>query len=305
MTDRKTKTPRILLTGANGQLGFELRRSLAPVGEILALDRKGCDLANPDMIRRVVRQASPDIIVNAGAYTAVDKAESDASAADAINGVAPGVLAEEARALGALLVHYSTDYVFSGEKPGYYSETDVPDPVSVYARSKFAGEQAVLDAGADAWIFRTSWVFSPHGGNFLKTIMRLARTNDSLRVVNDQFGAPTSASLVADVTAHALRQGLLSASGGWAEGGVYHLVASGETTWYEFARAIVERMRDAGEPLKVQPEQIVPIPSSEFPVPARRPANSRLSTAKLRGTFGVHLPEWQQCMHYVLDQLED
>lgn len=257
------------------------------------------------MIRQVVRQARPDIIVNAGAYTAVDKAELEEAAAFAINAVAPGVLAEEARDLGALLVHYSTDYVFNGEKSGYYSESDTPNPVSAYARSKAAGEQSVLDADMQAWIFRTSWVFSAHGSNFLKTMMRLARTKETLRVVNDQFGAPTSASLVADVTAHALRQGWLHAGCGRAERGVYHLVASGETTWFEFARAIVERMRDAGESLKVQPDQIVPILSSEFPVPARRPANSRLSTEKLRNTFGVHLPEWRQCMHYVLDQLED
>ena len=293
---------RILLTGQNGQLGFELRRALAPLGRVTAVDHAECDLADPEAIRTLMRDVCPDIVVNPAAYTAVDKAESEPELAAAVNGRAPAVFAEEARALGALMVHYSTDYVFDGSKHGAYTEQDVPNPQSVYGRTKAEGEQAVIAACPRHLVLRTSWVVGAHGGNFAKTILRLAADRESLNVVSDQVGAPTSAALIADVTAQLLGRAL-QAGGENFPFGLYHLVASGETHWQEYARHVVQRAHAAGRPLKLHPQNIHPIPTMEYPTPARRPLNSRLDTHKLRDTFGLHLPDWKSALDHVLEQI--
>jgi len=293
---------RLLLTGTNGQLGFELRRALAPLGEVVCMGRADCDLSDEVALRQCVRAVVPDVIVNAAAYTAVDNAESQRESAFAVNARAPGILGEEAAALGAWVVHYSTDYVFDGAKDGYYTETDAPNPQCVYGASKLAGEKALQDSHARYLIFRTSWVAGAHGSNFLKTMLRLASERDRLRVVADQIGAPTSASLIADVTAHAIRQlhGRTPRSGDW---GIYHLAADGETNWHEYATHVVERARAAGMPIKVSAAAIAAIGTDDYPTPARRPANSRLDTSKLRETFGLHLPHWRGGVDYILDQI--
>lgn len=298
-------TPRILLTGKDGQVGFELQRSLSVLGEIVAVDQAECDLANPDAIRQLVRDVAPAIIVNPAAYTAVDKAESEPELAQAINGVAPGILGEEAKRLGALVVHYSTDYVFDGTKAGAYTEDDVPNPQSIYGKTKLAGEKALQASGADYLIFRTSWVFGAHGGNFAKTILRLAAERDVLKIVADQYGAPTSAALLADVTAHAIARYQLAGSEGRAAFpfGLYHLVAVGVTTWHAYAQAVVRAALAAGRPLKIQPEAIAAIPTSAYPLPAPRPANSQLDTSRLQTQFGLRLPSWEDGLKHVLAQL--
>ncbi|AEI78171.1 dTDP-4-dehydrorhamnose reductase RfbD [Cupriavidus necator N-1] len=295
--------PTVLVTGSNGQVGFELRRSLAPLGKVVALDRSGCDLSRPDDIRRVVREYRPDVIVNPAAYTAVDKAETDADLAFAINGIAAGILAEEARALGSLLVHYSTDYVFDGTKVGAYVESDAVNPQSVYGKSKLAGEQAIAAIGAQALILRTCWVAGAHGGNFAKTMLRLGRERDSLRVIADQFGAPTTAALIADVTAQIVARHWLFGDRQVFASGIYHLAAAGETTWHAYATEVLRYAATKGVELKVDPARIEAIPATAYPLPAPRPANSRLGTSKLRQTFGIHLPDWQQGVHFLLDQI--
>lgn len=299
--------PTVLLTGAAGQLGFDLRRSLAPIAHVVATDRSTCDLADVDSIRCAVRDIRPDVILNAAAYTAVDRAETEPQVAFAINGVAPGILAEEAKAIGALLVHYSTDYVFDGDKDGWYLETDPPAPRSVYGESKLQGERSIEAVGGAAWVFRTSWVFSAHGANFAKTMLNIARNSDRLRVVSDQIGAPTSSALVADVTAHAVRERWLHASADRRCSGfeLFHLTAAGETSWYEYAREVVGFMLSHGMPMRVQADQIVPILTAEFPLPASRPKNSRLNTHKLREAFDLNLPDWKDGLHHVLEQLLD
>lgn len=299
--------PRILLLGRNGQVGWELQRALATLGELLALDRHGrdglCgDLADPEALAETVRRVNPDLIVNAAAYTAVDKAESERDLAFAVNARAPGILGRYAADSGALVIHYSTDYVFAGDKPGFYTELDAPGPQGVYGESKLAGEEALQASGARHLIFRTSWVFGIHGGNFARTMLRLARERDALSVVADQWGAPTSAALIADVTAHMIRE----ATGPWRGAfpyGVYHLVAAGETNWHEYACHVIERARAAGWPVKVPQGAIRAITSADYPTPARRPANSRLSTLKLRQTFGLTLPDWRDGLDHVLDQI--
>ena len=298
-------TPRILLTGKDGQVGFELQRSLLVLGEIVAVDQAECDLANPDAIRQLVRDVAPAIIVNPAAYTAVDKAESEPELAQAINGVAPSILGEEAKRLGALVVHYSTDYVFDGTKAGAYTEYDAPNPQSIYGKTKLAGEKALQASGADYLIFRTSWVFGAHGGNFAKTILRLAAERDVLKIVADQYGAPTSAALLADVTAHTLARYQLAGMEGRAAFpfGLYHLVADDVTTWHAYAQAVVRAALAAGKPLKIQPEAIAPIPTSAYPLPAPRPANSRLDTSRLQTQFGLRLPPWEEGLKHVLAQL--
>jgi dTDP-4-dehydrorhamnose reductase len=298
-----THVPTLLVTGCNGQVGFELRRSLAPLGRVIAVDRTSCDLSRPDELVRVVGQWRPDVIVNAAAYTAVDKAETDADTACAINGVAPGVLAEQAKALGSLLVHYSTDYVFDGRKTGAYVETDAVDPQSVYGKSKLAGEQAIEKSGAAAIVLRTCWVAGAHGGNFAKTMLKLGRERDSMRVIADQFGAPTTAALIADVTAQIVARHWLHADRRSFKSGVYHLAAAGETTWHGYATEVLRNAAARGVELKVDPERIEAIPATAYPLPAPRPANSRLDTAKLRETFGIHLPDWKQGIHHLLDQI--
>ncbi|TMS59101.1 dTDP-4-dehydrorhamnose reductase [Imbroritus primus] len=295
--------PRLLVTGCNGQVGFELKRSLAPLGEVVALDRAACDLTRPDALRQIVRELRPDVIVNPAAYTAVDKAEQEAALAHAVNGVAPGVLAEEARALGSLLVHYSTDYVFDGNGSGRYQEMDDVNPQSVYGKSKLAGEQAIAASGATALVLRTSWVFGAHGGNFAKTMLRLGSERESLRVVADQHGAPTSAALIADVTAQIIGRFWLHGDRSRFPAGTYHLAASGETTWHAYAQEIFRIARARGAALKVGEGAVEPIAAREYPVPAPRPANSRLDTSRLQQTFGVHLPRWEQGLHHVLEQI--
>ena len=292
---------KLLLTGKNGQLGFALQRSLAPLGELLALDRVACDLADPDAIRRVVRRNAPDVIVNAAAYTAVDAAESHADEANAINGIAPGILGEVARGLGALIVHFSTDYVFDGEAGRPYVETDPPNPQSVYGRSKLAGEAALQRSGARHLILRTSWVVGAHGGNFVKTILRLARERDRLDVVADQRGAPTSAALVADATAAALRMCMTNTTPDLS--GLYHLTAAGETTWHHLAQHVLRIASARGVRLKLGPECVLPIKAADYAAAARRPANSRLDTTKFRAAFGIDLPDWQTALAPVLDEI--
>lgn len=293
---------KLLLTGMNGQVGFELRRALAPLGEVIAFGHADCDLSDEAALRLRVREVAPDVIVNAAAYTAVDKAESEPDRAFLVNARAPGILGEEAAALGAWVVHYSTDYVFDGLKDGYYSEADAPHPQSTYGASKRAGEQALQDRWAQHLIFRTSWVAGAHGSNFLKTMLRLACERDSLRVVADQVGAPTAASLIADITAHAIRQ-VHGQPSDAAASGIYHLAAGGETNWHEYATHLIDRARAAGKPIKAPADAIRAIATADYPTPARRPANSRLDTTKLRRTFGLHLPHWRAGVDHILDQI--
>jgi dTDP-4-dehydrorhamnose reductase len=303
MQPSATRIPTLLITGSNGQVGFELRRSLAPLGRVIALDRAACDLSRPDELRRVMREWRPDVIVNSAAYTAVDKAETDADNAYAINGVAPGVLAEEAKALGSLLVHYSTDYVFDGSKNGAYIETDVVNPQSVYGKSKLAGEQAVVEAGAAALVLRTCWVAGAHGGNFAKTMLKLGRERDTLRVIADQTGAPTTAPLIADVTAQIIGRFWFADEPGAFPSGIYHLAAAGETSWHGYATEVLRYAAAHGVELKVDPARVEAIPATAYPLPASRPANSRLDTGKIRRAFGIHLPDWQPGIHHLLDQI--
>ena len=292
--------PKILVTGKNGQVGFELQRSLAVLGEVIAIDRDDCDLSNPDAIRAVVQRIRPDIIVNPAAHTAVDKAESEVELATLLNTTAPQVFAEEAAKLGALLVHYSTDYVFDGRKDGAYVEDDASNPQSVYGKTKLAGEEAIRASGCRHLIFRTSWVFAAHGANFLKTMLRLMQQRDALSVVADQIGAPTSASLIADVTAQIIAQYLRSVDQPQFSYGTFHLVANGETSWHGYASLINQIANEQGYTLKIAGEAIKAIPASDYPVPAPRPANSRLNTQKLQSTFGLVLPDWQVGVQQVM-----
>ncbi|MDR3417938.1 MAG: dTDP-4-dehydrorhamnose reductase [Nevskia sp.] len=291
----------ILLIGANGQVGHELARTLQPLGEVEATVRGSLDLGDEAAVRAWVRRVRPALIVNAGAYTAVDKAESEPGQAFAVNARAPGALAEEAAALGAWLIHYSTDYVFAGDKPdGAYVETDPTGPLSVYGRSKLAGEQAIAAAGARHVILRTSWVYGAHGANFAKTMLRLARERDKLSVVADQHGAPTSSRLIAEVTARVAQRLLAGAADGLA--GIYHLQSAGVTTWHEFACAVVDQLRQR-DAAAVRCREIAAIPTSAYPTPARRPANSRLDCAKLERSFGVKLPHWRDDLEQRIEEI--
>lgn len=292
---------KILLTGRTGQVGFELRRSLALLGEIIAPDSNECDLRDEVAIRRAVRLCQPQLIVNAAAYTAVDRAEAEPEPAFAINAHAPRVLAEEAEKLGAMLVHYSTDYVFNGLKEGAYTEDDQADPQCVYGATKHSGDRAVQAACSRHLILRTSWVVGSHGGNFAKTMLRLAGERDSLNVVADQTGSPTSAALLADITACLARMAAERPRS--FPFGLYHAVAANATTWHEYACYVIERARSAGMRIRVAPGAVVPISSAQYTAPAKRPANSRLDTTRLRQAFGLHLPSWQQGLDHVLDQI--
>lgn len=296
--------PTILLTGCNGQLGFELTRSLSLHGNVVAMDRRQCDLSDADSVKRAVRSTRPDIIVNAGAYTAVDLAEKEIDLASAVNEVAPGILAEEAAALGALIVHYSTDYVFDGEKAGAYVESDTPNPKSAYGKSKLGGERLVAAATANHLIFRTSWIYGLHGGNFLKSIVRAAKVRESLNVVSDQWGAPTPASLVADITAFAIARYLNRLDQEFVPG-IYHLTALGDTNWCEYARLIVRYLADNSVPLALGPDNIRAITATEYGSPAPRPANSRLDTSKLREAFGIAIPQWYRDVERTLREFID
>ena len=287
----------ILLTGKNGQVGWELARTLLPLGRVHAFGHNELDLADVAAVRRRLDEVRPDAIVNAAAYTAVDKAESEPEQANAVNAAAPALLAQEAARRGALLIHYSTDYVFDGAKTAPYVESDKTHPLGAYGRSKLAGEEGIRAAGADHLIFRTSWVYAARGANFLRTILRLAAEREELRVVIDQVGAPTWARLIAEATAHAIRQAMQERRDGRFESGMYHLAAAGETSWHGFAGAIV-----AGRGgLRVK--TVTPITTAEYPLPAPRPANSRLDTGAFRTRFGLALPDWRDCLQLCLEEI--
>ena len=290
---------KILLFGKNGQLGWELQRALAPLGDVVALgsaDAAG-DLRDPAAIAATVRAVAPQWIVNAAAYTAVDRAEAEPALADLVNATAVGALAGAARAGDAWLLHYSSDYVFDGSGSAPWREDDAPAPLGAYGRSKLAGEELVRASGCRHFVFRTSWVFAARGGNFVRTMLRLARERDALKVVDDQIGAPTGAELLADVSAHAIRRA------GVAPPGTYHVAAAGETSWFGVARHAIARARQRGAAIRVADEQIAPIPSAAYPQAARRPSNSRLDTAKLRAAFDLSLPPWQAGVDRVVDEL--
>lgn len=294
---------KILLFGKNGQLGWELQRALAPLGEVVALDQEdpGGDLRDPSAVTRTIREVRPDVIVNAAAYTAVDKAESDRDAAYLINSVAPGLLAEEGRNLGndVLLVHYSTDYVFDGSGMSPWQEESPTGPLNVYGASKLAGEQAVRASGCNHLILRTSWLYASRGQNFAQTMLRLAQEKDLLTVIDDQWGAPTGADLLADVSAHALR----ATRADPARTGTYHVVAAGETSWHGYAQRVIAAARDAGLPVRVRAENVRPVPSSTYVTPAKRPLNSRLDTARLQAAFGLRMPDWRHGVDRMLTEI--
>ncbi len=291
----------ILLLGKGGQVGWELQRSLAPMGHITAHDVDTADFSQPAQVAQLVASLKPDVIVNAAAHTAVDKAESEADLAHAINAGTPGAIAAEAAKLGALLVHYSTDYVFDGSGQAPRDESAATAPLSVYGRTKLEGEQLIQASGCPHLILRTSWVYAARGGNFAKTMLRLASERDALNVINDQVGAPTGADLLADVTAHAIRA-IKAPGGNPTLQGLYHLVAGGETTWFDYARYVIEWARAQGLPIQVAPDAIQPISTKAYPTPAQRPLNSRLSTAKLQQAFGLRLPDWQQGVQRMLSE---
>ena len=293
------KQPTILVTGINGQVGFELLRSLQGLGRVVGCDRAALDLDDPDAIRRVVRELRPALIVNPAAYTAVDKAETDVRGAQRLNAEAPRLLAEEAKQLGAALIHYSTDYVFDGTKDAPYFETDATNPQNVYGRTKLEGEQAIAASGCDHLIFRTSWVYGRRGKNFLLTMLRLGAERPELRVVADQIGAPTWSNTIATATAHIVAQGLAAHRTGdstwWRErSGVYNLTSGGATSWHGFTQTIL------GMSMGEKAPNVLPIPASEYPVPAKRPANSRLAGDKLADTFGLQLPAWDEALRLCL-----
>jgi len=301
---------RLLLLGRNGQVGWELQRSLAPLGEVIALDRHSTlpdggsgDLSDLEGLRAAVRGLRPDVIVNAAAFTAVDRAESEPEQTHAINAEAPGVLAEAAQAAGAWLVHYSTDYVFDGSGSTPWVEEDATGPLSVYGSTKLEGEQRIAAACERHLILRTSWVYAARGGNFAKTMLRLAAERERLTVIDDQYGAPTGAELIADVTALVLRQLSAQSPSTFAGAGIHHLAAAGETTWNGYARFVLDTARELRPDLPLKAEEVTPVPTSAFPMPARRPLNSRLDTRRLRGTFNLALPPWQQGVRRMLTEI--
>jgi dTDP-4-dehydrorhamnose reductase len=288
--------PKLLVIGKIGQVGWELRRTLAPLGSLVCVDFPEIDLTDPGSIRKWVRETSPSVVINAAAYTAVDKAETESERCHKINGIAPGLLAEEAKKLGALLVHYSTDYVYDGSKSQPYIETDVPNPLSSYGRSKLAGDQAIIASGVAHIIFRLCWVYGARGQNFMLTIMRLAREREKLRIVSDQFGCPSWSRMIAETTTLALKT-VLAAPSPAQFTGIYHLAASGHTTWHGFASSIVDLMPADQKKCR----QVEPITTAEYPLPARRPAYSVLSCEKLKRTFGLQLPTWNESLRMVLE----
>jgi len=293
----------ILLLGKGGQVGWELQRSLSVLGQVTALDHESKDLcgdfSQPEGIRDTVRALRPGIIVNAAAHTAVDKAESEPEFARLLNATTPGVLAEEAGRLGAWLVHYSTDYVFDGSGSRPWVETDAPAPLSCYGRTKLEGERHIQQSGCKHLILRTSWVYAARGGNFAKTMLRLAQERDRLTVIDDQWGAPTGADLLADVTAHAIRHLQQRPN----DGGLYHCVAAGETNWHSYAKEVLTLAEQAQSAIKIKSTEVAPVPTSAFPTPATRPLNSRLNTAKLQSTFDLQLPHWQAGVARMLTEI--
>jgi dTDP-4-dehydrorhamnose reductase len=293
---------KILILGTGGQVGWELPRQLAGLGTLVAWDRASADFEDPMGLGMKVRAEAPQVIVNAAAYTAVDRAESEPERAFRINRDAPGALAEAARGLGASLVHYSTDYVFDGASAEPYRETDPTGPLSVYGRSKLEGEEAIRGSGCHYLIFRTSWVYASRGRNFPRTILKLASERDELRIVDDQQGAPTGARLIAGVTRLAL-EALAGASDGPRLFGTFHLAASGKTTWHGYARFVVEEAARLGVELRASADRILPMPARNYPQPAERPANSGLNTEKLRSRLGVELPMWQEGVREALGEI--
>lgn len=281
---------KILLFAKNGQVGWELQRALAPLGELIALDKTQCDLSNSQQLQQTLSEHAPQIIVNASAYTAVDKAEEEPELAHAINATAPAIMASQAKQLGALLVHYSTDYVFSGEGTTPWLEDDITSPQNTYGKTKREGEEVIEQSGCNYLIFRTSWVYAARSQNFIAAMHRLMVERDALGIVSDQIGVPTSAELIADVSAHAIAQTLQDAK----KCGIYHLAASGETSWYDYAKLIADELLKAGVELKITPSAIKPIKTSEYPTPAKRPLNSRLNTQKIAIAFNLTMPNWQQ-----------
>lgn len=299
---------KILLFGKSGQVGWELQRSLAPLGELIALDTRSAttrsdglcgDFTQLQGIAQTVRSVAPDIIVNAAACTAVDQAETEPELAHTINAQAPAMLAAEAKQLGAWLIHYSTDYVFDGRGNTPWQETDLTGPLNVYGKTKLQGENAIRDSDCQHLIFRTSWVYAARGGNFAKTMLRLAQERDTMNVINDQFGAPTGADLLADITAHAIR----SAQQNQNLRGLYHLAADGETSWHGYANFVIDFARQHGIAIQVGQDAILPIPTSALPLSAPRPKNSRLDTRKLQSAFGLHLPYWQEGVARMLTEI--
>jgi dTDP-4-dehydrorhamnose reductase len=293
---------KILLLGCKGQVGWELQRALAPLGELTACDFDTplrADFSDPESLAALVRQVQPDVIANAAAHTAVDKAEGEPDLARALNAAAPGVLARAAAARGAWLLHYSTDYVFDGSGSAPRDEDAPTGPLNVYGRTKLEGEQAIRTSGCRHLILRTSWVYAARGGNFARTMLKLAAERDALKVIDDQVGAPTGADLLADVSAHALRAAMSDPK----LAGTYHCVAGGETSWHGYARFVIEWARAHGQPVKVAPEAIAAVPTTAFPTPARRPLNSRLATAKLQRAFGLRLPHWQSGVERMLREV--
>ncbi|MDP2226979.1 MAG: dTDP-4-dehydrorhamnose reductase [Moraxellaceae bacterium] len=290
----------IMLTGADGQLGFELQRALAPLGRVVALGRRQCDLADEVGLRSCVQQVQPSIIVNAAAYTAVDRAESEPELAYAVNATAPRILAEEASRTGAALLHYSTDYVFDGSAISPYTESDVTAPLGIYGASKLQGEREIEAVGAKHWIFRTSWVYGLHGSNFLKTMLRLSRQRESLAVVADQWGAPTSAALLADVSTLLLRD---DCRGVAVEQGIYHVAAAGCINWHGYAQHVIARAAARNWAVKVSADAVSAIPSSAYPTPARRPLSSRLDCRRIEQALGIALPDWSFSVDQVTDVL--
>ncbi len=289
----------ILLLGKNGQVGWELQRSLAVLGQVTALGHGEADFTQPQAVAQTVRALCPDVIVNAAAHTAVDKAESEPGRARLLNATTPGVLAEEAARLGAWLVHYSTDYVFDGSGDRPWTELDAPAPLSVYGATKLEGERLIQQSGCRHLILRTSWVYAARGGNFARTMLRLAQERERLTVIDDQWGAPTGADLLADVTAHAIRHLQQRPQ----DGGLYHCVAGGETTWHSYAKYVVEHARQAQPAINIKATEIAPVPTGAFPTPARRPYNSRLDNARLQAAFGLRLPPWQQGVARMLTEI--
>jgi dTDP-4-dehydrorhamnose reductase len=290
---------KLLLLGATGQVGWELQRSLAPLGTLVSLGRSEADLNDHDRLRYLVRLHQPTVLVNAAAYTAVDRAEGDAHLATRINADAPEVLAQEARRLGALLVHFSTDYVFDGNGITPWRESDTPNPINTYGETKLAGERRIRDSGAEHLIVRTSWVYAARGGNFLRTMVRLIQEREELNVIDDQVGAPTGAELIADVTAHLLARSLCDPS----VRGTYHLAAAGETSWHAYACFILETARALQPTLQPKARAITAIPTSAYTTPAPRPLNSRLDTHHLRHTLGLHLPDWRTGVRRTLEEV--
>lgn len=294
---------RIVVLGRNGQLAWELRRTLLPLGDVVALEQPELDLGDAPGLVRALDRVEPDVIVNAAAFTAVDRAESEVAAAEAINATAPALLAREAARRGALLIHYSTDYVFDGTKPQPYVETDIPNPLGVYGATKLAGERAIQAGGADHLILRTSWVYAARGGNFLRTMLRLASERERLRVVADQIGAPTWARYLAEASAQILARALAERAARTFASGLFHLSAGGETSWHGFASAILAQARRIDPSIDLKAREVVPIATGDYPLPARRPANSRLDCAQVRRRFGIEVPDWRIGLGLCLEEL--